>query len=67
VARQYTCSALTIRVTRRAFLEYNMDRLIKACFLLAFIALSAMAGAMAVDGERVVIIKSAAGEWERVR
>ena len=43
------------------------DKAIKACFLLAFILLAAMAGAMAVDGERVVIVKNAAGEWERVR
>ena len=44
-----------------------MDRLIKACFLLAFLLLAAMAGARAVDVDRIEIIKNAAGEWERVR
>lgn len=44
-----------------------MDRLIKATFLLAFILLAAMAGAMAVDRDYIKIERNAAGEWERVR
>lgn len=43
------------------------DRLIKATFLLAFLALAALAGAMAVDRSYIEIQKNAAGEWERVR
>ena len=44
-----------------------MDRAIKATFVMAFILLAAMAGAMIVDRDYIKIEKNESGEWERVR